>query len=74
MYISLFVGVLCAVFFFRAAAYEGIGSAGWAIASLGLTTLVSLRGGGLLLVLVSQVALFALMWWYNVRRKNRMRR
>ena len=73
MYIDLFVGVVCAVLLFRAADYEQLGPWGWAVASLGATVIVSLRGGSMIHLLLAQVALFGLMWWYNVRRRNRKR-
>ncbi len=71
MYIGPFVGLVCAILFFRAADYERLGSWGWSIASLGLTVLASWRGGDISILLLVQAALFGLMWWYNVRRRNR---
>ncbi len=73
MYIDLFVGVVCAVLLFRAADYEQLGPWGWAVASLGATVFLSVRGSGTIQLLLAQAALFGLMWWYNVRRRNRKR-
>lgn len=73
MYIGLFVGIACAVLFFRAADYERMSPWAWSIASLGLTAILAFRGAGIVVVLSVQAVLFGVMWWYNVRRKNRKR-
>jgi hypothetical protein len=72
--LGLLIGVACAVLFFRAARYEGMAPWAWAVASLALTVIISMRSGSTTLLLIVQAALFALMWWYNVRRQDRKRR
>jgi hypothetical protein len=67
----LLVGVACAVLFFRAADYEHMNPWAWSVASLGLTGIVRQKSPSLMLLLLAQVALFGVMWWYNVRRRNR---
>ena len=65
---SLFIGVACAVLFFRAATYERMSPWLWVLASVGLTVLVSLLSSSMFLLLGAQVALFLAMWWYNAQR------
>ena len=73
MPIALFVGVVCAVLFFRAADHERMSPWAWSVVSLGLTAILTFRGAGVRLLLLGQAALFGLMWWYNMRRQNRKR-
>ena len=73
MYSGLFVGVVCAVLFFRAADYERMSPWAWSLASIGLTGILTVRGAEILTVLLMQAGLFAVMWWYNLRRKDRKR-
>lgn len=70
MNLTLLVGVACAILFFRAAHYERMSPWAWTAASVGLTEIVSMRTANTVLVLLGQVALFAVMWWYNARRQN----
>jgi 4-amino-4-deoxy-L-arabinose transferase-like glycosyltransferase len=69
--LALLVGVACAVLFFRAARYERMAPWAWTAASLGLTVILSMKSPSITLLLIVQVALFALMWWYNMRRQDR---
>jgi 4-amino-4-deoxy-L-arabinose transferase-like glycosyltransferase len=71
MRLGLLIGVACAVLFFRAAQYERMSPWAWVIASVGLTLILSLKVSSITLLLIAQVALFLLMWWYNVRRQDR---
>jgi len=69
--LGLLVGIACAILFFRAATYERMSPWPWTISSLGLTVIVSQLFRSLIWVLLAQVGLFAVMWWYNARRPNR---
>jgi len=69
--LALLIGVACAVLFFRAASYERMSPWAWVAASIGLTLIVTMKSGSITLLLIAQLALFALMWWYNVRRQDR---
>ena len=71
MNLTLLVGVACAVLFFRAARYERLAPWAWTAASIGLTVILSMKSPSITLLLIAQVALFVLMWWYNVRRQDR---
>lgn len=71
MNLTLLVGVACAVLFFRAARYERMAPWAWTAASIGLTVILSMKAPSITLLLIAQVALFVLMWWYNVRRQDR---
>jgi hypothetical protein len=66
--IALLIGVVFSVIFFRAAEYERMSPWIWSIASLGLSGIISLRGGTIAPLIVVPVGLFVLMWWYNIRR------
>jgi hypothetical protein len=70
-YLPLLIGAACAVAFFRAAEYERMSPWAWTMASLGLAALVSMRTSSIAVLLLGQVALFAVMWWYNARRRSR---
>jgi hypothetical protein len=69
--LSLFVGIGCAIIFFRAAHYERMSPWPWSLASFALSLIVSQLLSSLIFVLLAQVALFAVMWAYNARRPNR---
>ena len=70
MGIPMLIGVASAVLFFRAATYERMSPWLWTISSLGLTLIFSLVAPSIALLIVAQVALFLVMWWYNARRPN----
>jgi hypothetical protein len=70
-YLGLLILIACAMFFYRAAEYEGMSPWPWAVASLGLTVVVSTLAADVTMVLLAQVGLFGAMWWYNVRRADR---
>lgn len=71
MHLSLLVGVACAILFFRAARYERMSPWVWTGASIGATLILGMKSPSITLLLIAQVALFGLMWWYNVRRQDR---
>jgi hypothetical protein len=68
MPIALLVGVASAILFFRAATYERMSPWLWTFASAGLTAIFGFVLPSLLWMIVSQVALFLVMWWYNANR------
>lgn len=70
-YTNLLIAVACAILFFRVAQYERMSAWTWAIASIGISLVVSLLRGGLALILLSQMGLFAVIWWYNAQRRGR---
>ena len=69
MTIALFLGLIFSVIFFRVAEYEHMSPWTWSVASLGLSGIITLRGGTIALLFPAQVGLFVLMWWYNIRRR-----
>jgi hypothetical protein len=69
--LALLSGVACAILFYRAAQYERMAPWAWTVGSLGLTVIISLRSGSLVLLLLGQAVLFGVMWWYNARRQGR---
>jgi hypothetical protein len=69
MYTGLLVGIVFAVLFYRAATYERMSGVAWAVASFALSIVVNWLGGGILSMLLAQVGLFLVMWWYNANRK-----
>lgn len=70
-YTNLLIAVACAILFFRVAQYERMSAWTWTLASIGTSVAVSLLHGGVALVLLSQLGLFAVIWWYNARRRGR---
>jgi hypothetical protein len=68
--IFLFVTVAFAVMFYRAAEHERLNPLIWSVASLAITGIVILRAGGIGVVVLGQVLLFIVLWWYNVKRKG----
>ncbi|MEX2179288.1 MAG: hypothetical protein WD801_11290 [Gemmatimonadaceae bacterium] len=66
--LTLLVGLASAIAFFRAAQYERMSPLLWTVASLGLTLVASFLVSGVLMVILAQIGLFAVMWWYNARR------
>lgn len=70
MAIALFITVACAVLFYRAADHERLNPLIWSVASLGVTGIVILRGGGVGMMVLGQGLLFLVLWWYNVKRKG----
>ncbi len=71
MKLTLLIGVACAILFYRAAYYERMTPWAWVAGSLGLTVILSAKMPSITLLLIGQAALFALMWWANIRRQNR---
>ena len=68
--IALFVAIACAVLFYRAADHEQLNPLIWSVASLGVTGIVILRAGGIGMMVLGQVLLFLVLWWYNAKRKG----
>lgn len=66
-----FLGILFAVFFYRAADYERMNPLLWALASVGLTAIIAMQGSWLGQLFMAQGLLFVGMWWYNVRRHKK---
>jgi len=71
MTLGLLIGVAFAVLFHRAAWYERMSPWAWVAASIGVTLIVSMKVGSITLLIIAQVALFVLMWWYNMKRQDR---
>jgi hypothetical protein len=71
MTVPFFVAVACMVLFFRAADYEHMSPWTWSLASLGTSAILMIRGRGIAALLLGQLALFGVMWWYNMRRQSR---
>jgi len=71
MNLGLLIGVAFAVLFYRAADYERMSPWAWVAASIGVTLILSLKVGSITLLIIAQLALFILMWWYNVKRQDR---
>ena len=71
MYSALFIGVCCAVLFFRAADYERMNPWLWTLVSIGLTGISAFRSTGLVPLLLMQAVLFGLMWWNNMSHQRR---
>ena len=71
MGLVVLVGVACAILFHRAASYERMAPWTWTAASIGLTAILALTGGPLTVLLIAQIALFVVMWWYNMRRAGK---
>lgn len=69
-YLLVLVGVCCAIFFFKVAEYERLSALSWALGSAGISMAVSMLGLGTGVVLLAQVVLFAVLWWYNANRKD----
>lgn len=67
---ATFVGIAFAVLFFRAAQYERMSPALWTVASLTLSLIVTFLTSSVVLVILAQVGLFGVMWWYNAKRKT----
>lgn len=71
LYLHLLIALAAAVAFYRAASYERMSTAVWVIASIGLSLAVMLFWPRVMLLVLVQVGLFGVMWWYNVRRAPR---
>lgn len=68
--LNLLATVAFAVLFSRAAYHEHMSPAVWALSSFALSTIVSYLGGGVGMIILAQIGLFALMTWYNAFRKR----
>lgn len=73
MYTLALATILTAILFFRAADYERMSPWAWTLGSLSASAISIFIGGGLRLLIVGQVGLFLVMWWYNFRRQARTR-
>lgn len=63
--------VAFAAFFYRVATYEHLSPLVWGLASVAVTGAVALSGHGTGATIVAQVGLFAVLWWYNARHKQK---
>jgi hypothetical protein len=70
MPLALLIGIASAVLFFRAATYERMSPWVWVLSSLGLTVLFGIVLPGILYMILGQVGLFLVMWWYNAQRPD----
>ena len=68
MDIRLVVAIGFVLLFYRMAVYEHITGWVWAVASLALSIVVMAIWAGFLPIILSQLGLFGLMWWYNSKR------
>ncbi len=65
------VAICFAILFYRAAEYERMTAWAWAIASLALTFVLFLLIPRIGIVILAQIGLFGVMWWYNARRHDK---
>ena len=70
MAFALLIGVASAVLFFRAATYERMSPWIWTTSSVGVTPIFTMVAPSTGVLILAQVALFIVMWWYNTRRPN----
>jgi len=68
---TMLVAICGAILFFRAARYERMSPWLWAIASFGLSLIVSFLLTNIIWVILVQIALFGGMWAYNAQRPTR---
>ena len=71
MGLSPLIAICCATLFYRAALYERMSGWTWAIVSLSLSTILVMLAQGLGMLILGQVGLYAVMWWYNAQRTGR---
>lgn len=62
--------VAFAAFFYRVAEYEGMSPLLWGLASVAVAAAVALLGLGTPALLLAQIGLFTVVWWYNGYRKR----
>jgi hypothetical protein len=74
MPIVLLLTVAFAALFYRVAVYERLSPFVWGLASVCATGAVALLGLGTAVIIVAQIGLFALLWWYNARHKRDLMR
>jgi len=65
------VAIGFALLFHRMAAYERMTAWVWAVASIGVSLLAMWFWSGFAPLILLQVGLFAVLWWYNLRRVGR---
>jgi len=66
--LGLVIAAAFAILFHRMAAYERLSPWVWAIASFGLSLIVTSVVAGFLPLLLAQLVLLGVLWWYNMRR------
>ena len=66
----LVVGIAFAVLFARAAHYERMSPVVGIMSSIGITLIVNWLTGSTIAVILGQVVLFGVMWWYNAKRST----
>jgi membrane protein implicated in regulation of membrane protease activity len=57
-----------AVLFHRMAAHEHLSAWAWAIASFALSLIVTSLWAGFMPLMLAQLLLLGVLWWYNMRR------
>jgi hypothetical protein len=68
MGLSILVVVCAAILFYRAAVYERMAGWVWAIMSLAISAILVLLSQGIGVLILGQVGLYVVMWWYNAHR------
>lgn len=71
MNLSFLAIVAFAVLFYRAAQYERLSPVLWGLASVALSVAVLGLRSRLWLLILAQVGLFLVMWWYNAFRARK---
>lgn len=70
MYLALLVIVCFAIVFYRASEYEHMSVAVWTVGSLALSLAILALTHSITLIILSQIGLFAGMWWHNATRSQ----
>ena len=70
MYLAVLVIVCFAIVFYRASEYEHMSVPAWTVGSLALSVGVLTLTHSITLIIVSQLLLFAGMWWHNATRSH----
>ena len=71
MALTILVVVCAAILFYRAAVYERMAGWAWAIMSLAVSAIVVLLSFGIGVLILGQVGLYVVMWWYNAYRHGK---
>ncbi len=68
MNVDVIIVIGFAVLFHRMAALEHLSAWVWSVSSLGLSFVVMQVRPGVAPLIIAQLGLFGVMWWYNARR------
>ncbi len=68
MGLSALVAICFATLFYRAAMYERMSGWAWAVVSLFVSMILVMLAQGLGVLILAQVGLYVVMWWYNAQR------